>query len=418
MSKVKLEFLGPEGYGLFLQAIILALKVRFNYTQKKIASEIGISPSYFSELKNSLLQDDNTYEHREMMILDKVVGKYEETIDMPTLIEEVNARIEIERKKEIEKGYWLQLKMITYTANEDKILDFATFVDEGQGLMALETEDKVRYLNNDLTFFEIDREIRLQHRFRSKYFQLYISEYFEDVNFEELLIGFLGIYEEGHFTVTPFILTTLEEHNSVDLDREMLKPYFQYDIIRKDFAKERSKSLQKLCETILEFNKYNQKVEMRLPKELSTAYKQFLGYFADYVHHAKGIQIQFDVLTVQDSLEFQINTFGETTMDKVGEYLSEYLGFAGQNLEKLKVPVAVELSDRDFNLLVMDLKNQVTSLKHSLEIAQIRNGALLEQSNYLKQLTTEFAKKDIAIHVQNISGGDQQFADEIKNQKP
>ncbi|WP_299252077.1 hypothetical protein [uncultured Lacinutrix sp.] len=166
---------------------------------------------------------------------------------------------------------------------------------------------------------------------------------------------------------------------------------------------------------MLDYKKHNKEITIKLPKELITGYNQFLEYFSDYVKYSKGEDVQFDVNKVSDGLNIDLSVSENLNIETVGNYLKEYLDFAKQNIDSLKVNIETDINETDFNLLVLDLKHQVTSLKHSLEIANMRNNLLGGQVDHLKELASNFSQKDNVIHTQIINGGDQQFADKIQN---
>jgi|GEM_PF-6298512 len=204
----------------------------------------------------------------------------------------------------------------------------------------------------------------------------------------------------------------------VDGRLSSIAPYFQNDEIRKAFSKSSTKTLDSLSELVTEFQACRKETLIEIPSELAIAYQQFLSYFSEYVKYAKGIEIEFNSSKKGEALSITVKTLGDISMEQIGNYLQEYFGFTKQNLDNLKIPVETNLSDNDFNLLALGIKHEVTSLRHRLELSQVRNEMLSGKVSYLEQIVAAFAKKDNVINIQNISGGDQQFADKIKNQKP
>jgi hypothetical protein len=216
--------------------------------------------------------------------------------------------------------------------------------------------------------------------------------------------------DEGFSIMTLLITPT-------DLKEEfesLVKYFFKNKELQSKF---KSSPPNDFRELILNHQKYNKEITLKLPKELITGYSQFLEYFTDFVKYSKGEEILFDVTKLDDGLVIDLSISSDSNIDLIGKYLDEYLSFAKQNIDNLKINVETNLDETDFNLLVLDLKHQVTSLKHSLEIANLRNNLLSGQVDHLKELSTSFAKKDNIIHTQIINGGDQQFADKIKNEK-
>ncbi|NJX16884.1 hypothetical protein [Tamlana crocina] len=201
----------------------------------------------------------------------------------------------------------------------------------------------------------------------------------------------------------------------IDIDdnfENYIKFYFRKKELQNGFKSCSTASFKKMIE---ENKKHNKELNIKIPPELVTSYNQFLEYFSDYVKHAKGENIEFNIVKLKDGLDISLSVPDDSDIETIGNYLNEYLNFTKQNIEKLKVNVETDISETDFNLLVLDLKHQVTSLKHSLELASLRNNLLSGQVDHLKELSSDFAKKENVIHTQIINGGDQQFADKIKN---
>jgi hypothetical protein len=148
-------------------------------------------------------------------------------------------------------------------------------------------------------------------------------------------------------------------------------------------------TLEEFFESINLYNSRIRKIKIEIPEELLNPYQQFLSFFSEYVKIAKGFEIKFDILKKDNSLEIGFESHDIDTQ-KVDTYFQEYIGFTKQNIDNLKIEVEGTLSEKNFDLLILDLKQQINHLKHSLEIAALRNNLLSGEHQYFKQLVNMF----------------------------
>lgn len=160
---------------------------------------------------------------------------------------------------------------------------------------------------------------------------------------------------------------------------------------------------------------YLEKV-IKLDEILRSPVEQYLFFFKDFVKTAKGVDLQIEIRQTEVGVKIKTLVDETYTIDELSEWLAEYTSFATrEDITDIKVPEDAVVKREEIDLLILKLENQVAHLKNSLKIIELENNLLKQNNTYLKQLASDFAKKDNIIHVQNISGGEQQFADRIKN---
>lgn len=397
-----------------------------NIFQKDIAKSIGESQSTVSNVKK---EDSNLTKLRVYNILIKMIISYK--VEYEPLVEiALNKFIEEKRRKKEEKliekkrreESKFNLRGIAYISEKKELLFLDFIFEPHNASIFISLENKEPYFGSFRPRMGkriIELRAGDQSTIQLSLDQLITKKAFEEKN---ILTGVISIMEEARTLFSTIILLNPTLINEFPSMYDDIPTYFQIPEIQLLFRKEKRKKLGNIIKLIENFKNYNRNVFIKIPQELTTSYKQFLDFFADYVRIAKGFEIQFDTLKRHESMEIHVKTNESIPIIKVGEYLNEYLGFIKQNIEKLEIPIETDLNKNQFNSLVLDLKHQIRSFEHSieltkhrLEVANEKIDDLSQEVDYFKQLTIEFAKKDNIIHTQIIQGGEQQFADKIKN---
>jgi hypothetical protein len=369
---------------------------------------MGVTPLAISHLK--------TYsrDRRNDQLLINILKEYR--VDYNSIIEQINRGIVATKENEEKKKRENQFHLLAFLYDEVNdfviVSNFDINLHTSESTLSTKSDDEIysgKLSRRNITF--------RKHIPHSKIFsgelQLMlngnnISKLVKDGNIISGIATEIDSTDDG-FGIKAVLISP--DNSNADFE-EYIKYYFRNKELQNSF---RASSLENFENKILEHKKHNKEITIKLPKELITGYSQFLEYFSDFVKYSKGEEIIFNVSKLEDGLIIDLSISDDSDIDLIGKYLEEYLNIAKQNIDDLKVNVETELTETDFNLLVLDLKHQVTNLKHSLEIASIRNNLLSGQVDHLKELSSSFAKKDNIIHTQIINGGDQQFADKINN---
>lgn len=383
--------------------------------QKQIAEDFNIVATDFSAIKNGYVS-----QKKQEYILGKLLHKYND-IPYSDLIDEINEEVEREEKEheEYRRSGRFDLLGVIYISESNQLEKMTFRVDIEEGKISTTRVNGVTYTGESMFFTYVPSlNMNLVSNVNSDdSITILLNEDISRDNFyqKKILTGILTYSESNQIKISHLLIfNPIIVKNRKHWEDE-LKHYFHNPKLQQLFLSQKNRDIETILTIINEYKTDNRTVTINLPKELIISYKQFLNFFSEYVLVAKGIEIEFDVSSKANALEINVKANEEASMEDIGEYLNEYLGFAKQNIDKLKIPVETEISKTEFDILALDIKNQVTSLKHSLEIAHLKNDMLAKDNDYLKQVISSFANKDVIIQNQLIQGGEQQFADKIKN---
>jgi transcriptional regulator with XRE-family HTH domain len=397
------------GFRFFTSEVIQSIKKRHNIYQYEIAERFKVPAIVISNIKSYRDKKNDS-------LLWNIIQEY--NVDYNSIIEKINKNITTSRENEAKRIKENQFKQFAYLYDEIKdvvvvnILNINTYRGEST-LENIESGEiyQGRLYRRNINFSNQINLKKLPYNPTELQIMLNGKNINKLVKEKEIISGIateIDKMDDG-FGIKIVLITPS------DLDEEF-ENYIKYFFKNKELqAGFKASSTADFKEMILNYQKHNKEITIKLPKELITGYNQFLEYFSDYVRYAKGEEILFNVNKLDDGLTIDLSVSENSNIDIIGKYLEEYLNIAKQNIDNLKINIETDLSESDFNILVLDLKHQVTGLKQSLEIANLRNNLISSQVDHLKELSTSFAKKDNIIHTQIIYGGSQQFADNIKN---
>lgn len=109
----------------------------------------------------------------------------------------------------------------------------------------------------------------------------------------------------------------------------------------------------------------------QIPVELRTAFQQYLLFFRDYVKGAKGIDIEYSVIQVEEGIEIQVHTFSEEELVSIKDYFQEYLDFARQNFVGV-INVENYTSAQQIDILRMRIEQQVNNLNMEIKYKDLQ----------------------------------------------
>ncbi|RYC71658.1 hypothetical protein [Spirosoma sordidisoli] len=228
----------------------------------------------------------------------------------------------------------------------------------------------------------------------------FFGSFTRDIGYSNILSGRIFISTEKINDSTDYINTYLTN--------QKFHEFYDHSITVKNIN-----DLKPLVEY---FNNKFKFIEIEIPKELVTSYQQFLSFFTNYVEITKGKNIKFDVLKRNESLIIDMELVDESiTVSDFEIYLSEYINFTKKNIDSLSVNIETPITKEGFDIFVLELKQQITNLKHSMELANLKNSMLQKENDRIYTLLERITNKDNIIHAQLINGGNQQFADIIKH---
>jgi hypothetical protein len=137
-------------------------------------------------------------------------------------------------------------------------------------------------------------------------------------------------------------------------------------------------------------NKYSQqKIKVvKMPKELRTAFQQYLLFFREYVLCSKGKEISFDVSICDEGLEIIFKEESNNGFKIIEDYMNEYLDFARRNKVGI-INVENNPDPKSIDILRLRLEQQLSNLNVELKFSVLR-GNLLEEK--VKGLEDDKAK--------------------------
>lgn len=128
--------------------------------------------------------------------------------------------------------------------------------------------------------------------------------------------------------------------------------------------------------------------EFKVPQEMTTAVKQYLIYFQEYVQKTKGKKIVFEVRSTDEGV--LIETSNSDNLNEINSYFNEYLSFVKSNIDDLQPKFEVPVTDPKKELVVLELKQQVVHLKQQIEFKNFQVKYLENQvSDYFNLLTLQ-----------------------------
>lgn len=141
--------------------------------------------------------------------------------------------------------------------------------------------------------------------------------------------------------------------------------------------------------------------KIKLPNEFKLAIRKYLISFHSYVAQTKGKDIYFETKETEDGLEIVTRATQETSLEDIQSYLNEYIALIDQSPENYAIDVQTNMTPRDYDILILNLKNDLANLKNAFEIASMQNKDLQKDVNYFKGIVFNFSKQTTQIDMNN-----------------
>ncbi|MBC7571803.1 MAG: hypothetical protein H7319_19045 [Spirosoma sp.] len=425
---------------VLLGTVLNYVSSKYNFKPKQMAENLHISLSYFYRIRNPN-SEVSSYTRKSFFI--NLLKKHKLSI-LKDKQDKFHISEEAKKSFYIQKYFWYlyekdSKKLISlrgevdlleqdyFFINSDDDTLFAGEYRENYGYTSysLNTissysdiihwgEDTTRAIKEKVVFDQVDDN---EEEFNSKKRIAYnismggdLSDVTQDILFGSFTryINYNKIFS-GRVVMSTTELKELPYEVSIYLTNQKFHEFFDHNVDVNN--------IEDLRIFVATFDQKVKYINLDIPEELVTAYQQFLSFFSNYVEVTKGKNINFDILKNQDGLTIDIELLSENIdMNGLKIYIDEYLKFSQQNIDDLMINIETDLASRKFDIFVLELKQQINNLKQSLDIAHLKNSMLQEDNKYLRNLVEKFANKESTIHLQLINGGEQQFADKIKNQ--
>lgn len=180
----------------------------------------------------------------------------------------------------------------------------------------------------------------------------------------------------------PLDVTKLEKLNSLLFDKENLDNNSPF----------KNAGLVELIKNISKHESENIKIGLvKIPEKFRTAFLQYLSFFDDYVREIKGKEINFSAKKNKTGVEIEAELGPEDSLAEINEYIIEYTSYLKNNLFKAEIdlgPIEVKnknLSQEDFNSMVISLKSEIRHFQTKIEIASERIRILEDEKDYYKK---------------------------------
>ncbi|MBP6732823.1 MAG: leucine-rich repeat domain-containing protein [Chitinophagales bacterium] len=155
-----------------------------------------------------------------------------------------------------------------------------------------------------------------------------------------------------------------------------------------------------------------------------TPLKQYLNYFNDFVVASKGVQVNFEVISYEEGLELNIKVNTEVELQKIKEYLQEYISFTKSNIDNLNPTFTLPVTDTKRDLVILDLRNQIRNLQSSIELRELEIRHLNRETDRMYELLLAEKKHPQTLVISNdsnaysSSSNQVRISTEIKNELP
>ncbi len=159
-------------------------------------------------------------------------------------------------------------------------------------------------------------------------------------------------------------------------------------------------------------NVYSHKIKVK--KELKTALHQYLVYFSDFALAAKGIEVDFNVLSTPSGLELQIRTEDYEEFQKIGKYFQEYVQLIGHKIDTLDINVESRISETEKSILLVDLRSQIRNLQTAVEIRSVKIDYLENEVSYLRRAVEKSIETPRPLYIDVTSRSDSKALAESK----
>lgn len=130
-------------------------------------------------------------------------------------------------------------------------------------------------------------------------------------------------------------------------------------------------------------------VEIDCPTLLRISVQQYLIYFNEFVKVAKGEDISFEVQKIDSGLSISLVNQKSVPLTQIQQWLDEYIGLLKQDEDNLEFIIKEDTNQKNLDILIADLRNQIAHLKNSIEILKLKNMFLKQETDFIKSLNSQ-----------------------------
>ena len=249
------------------------------------------------------------------------------------------------------------------------VLDYHSESGQGKIINFPVTEEYKFNIRMPLLQKDLSIDFQDSRKIREKEKDFYAGQNLTDNYLGNLMLGFNIIY-------LPIFFNNFSYFHSL-LTSKDLQNIFSNKII----------TFKKLFEFIKTHHSKKRTFQIPIQNNLKRVLQQFLNFFPEFVEKAKGQKIRFEVLKRAEHLQIEIWANDEKDVDDIAAYLEEFINLVKQDPKHLKIEVESNISPRDFDILLLELKQQLMNVNHSMEILNLKNSHLEKE---LAEIKTAF----------------------------
>lgn len=156
-------------------------------------------------------------------------------------------------------------------------------------------------------------------------------------------------------------------------------------LVENEYLKERAKEYDFENKTSIKIND--------IPDYLKTSLQQYILFFKDYVEKVKGKEIFFEVSKIEEGLRIDINPEEIENFEEFNTWFNEYLDFIRKKSESFTVNFEKDVEDREAEIVMAELKNQVRHLESQLELIQLQVKNLTNGEEIFNRLALDVSEQ-------------------------
>lgn len=129
---------------------------------------------------------------------------------------------------------------------------------------------------------------------------------------------------------------------------------------------------------------YRKKYTIDVLEELRIPISQYLLFFKEYVVLTKGENIEVNIIQGKFGINIHFSLRRKLAFSLIQSWLEEYISFTQNTLNELKVNFYTDLAKKEKELVIENLKNQISTFQESLRLAQQKAKLLKKENKFLK----------------------------------
>lgn len=132
---------------------------------------------------------------------------------------------------------------------------------------------------------------------------------------------------------------------------------------------------------------------IKIDKHLRTAISQYLSFFSSYVEQSKKVLITLNTRESEDGLDISFN-IPENIDDLIlQDWFEDYLNHLTSNEDMIEINTVESVTVEELDILILKLKQQINHYKRQIDILNIENSYLKDNTEYFKDVIKLLSSK-------------------------